>query len=637
MRLKPRRFIMPTTTRRVRAYRHAHSGIYPVALVLIVVFVFADSLLTRAQETTTVATDSARRADDARRKGTITVRVVGEDGQPVPNAIVSAFKHGASARNTFDNTGASTGRYLLTNLDPGVYLVSVFAPGYVPEVDRFADPAERNLYRPGDSAMFRLLKGGVVTGKVVDAAGEPVVGARVKAVRLRDAAGRPVRDSGFEFFGPRERRTDDRGIYRVYGLPSGTYVVVAGGRGAEGFAATRPSTYDSDAPTFYPSATRDTAVELQVQAGQELNNIDIRHRGEQGHAVSGTVTGTFAPQAFGSGAAVVLRHPATGATEGFAFVNNESGTPSFAFEGLGDGDYEITATSSNEKGSATSSPSQRVSVRGADVTGLRLVLAPLGSLAGQLSFEPLSERDAARPECANRRTPLAQESLIFVRRQDASSDAQLNFFNAPSETAPDEKGEFAVRNLRAGRYRLAVRLTDEDLFLRSLTMPAARTSKPSSSNTPGATTPTRAAASLDLARGDFNIGAGESLTGVSVSVGQGAASLRGRVTARVEGETLPENLRVHLVPAERERADDLLRYAEATVQTDGTFAFTNLAPGRYLLTTRAAPEGEPRPASPTPLAWNTETRAALRREAEAANVSTELHACQRVADFVLKK
>src|SRR5918993_308050 len=90
---------------------------------------------------------------------------------------------------------APSGRFVLTNLDPGVYRVSANAPGYVEEFDPTADPSEpRNLYRPGDSVTLRLTKGGVITGKVTDAAGEPVVGARVATVRLRDGAGRIVRE-----------------------------------------------------------------------------------------------------------------------------------------------------------------------------------------------------------------------------------------------------------------------------------------------------------------------------------------------------------------------------------------------------------------------------------------------------------
>ena len=44
-----------------------------------------------------------------------------------------------------------------------------------------------------------------------------------------------------------------------------------------------------------------------------------------------------------------------------------------------------------------------------------------------------------------------------------------------------------------------------------------------------------------------------------------------------DATTIPTGSRVHLVPAEREQTDNLLRYSETLVNSDGTFAFTNLA------------------------------------------------------------
>ena len=55
---------------------------------------------------------------------------------------------------------ATTGRYVLSNLDPGIYRVNVYAPGFVADGDPNTDPAERNLFRVGDTASFRLVKGG---------------------------------------------------------------------------------------------------------------------------------------------------------------------------------------------------------------------------------------------------------------------------------------------------------------------------------------------------------------------------------------------------------------------------------------------------------------------------------------------
>jgi hypothetical protein len=571
------------------------------------------------------------RADEtaARARGSITVRVVDDANQPVKNATVIAFNQGQSARIAYDNSAARNGRYVASNLDPGVYRIIASAPGLIQEFDFNAPPSSQPLYRPGDSVTLRLTRGGVITGRVADADGNAIVGARVTAVRVRDTAGRPAQDNAFDSFRPRERRTDDRGVYRLYGLTPGSYIVLAGGKPQFNFSA-RPNAYDTDAPTYYPSTTRDGAVELQVQTGQELTDIDIRYRGDKGHSVGGTIVGATpaATGQFVGGASATLVHTATGSLESTIFVQGESGARAFSFDGIADGEYDLFASSFQQNEGGMSSPPVHVSVRGADVTGLRLALAPLGSLSGRVGFEPLKAADAAKPECQRQQRALVpQETLVFLRRDGGVDPAQARNFilSTGTEATPDAKGDFTLRNLRDGRYRLGARALDENLFLRSLSLPAPA---------PPAATTARPAPASDPARG-FTLKPGERLAGALVQISAGAASLRGRVAAG-EGEQLPDNLRVYLVPAERERAEDVLRYAEVDVQPDGAFTFKSLAPGRYLLVARPAPP-EPDPRQPAlPLALDTTARAALRRDAEAAKNSVELQPCQRAEDFTLR-
>ena len=607
-------------------------------LITRALLVFAFSLAPAARAQQQPAQQQPSRAEAARadaalaetRGGAITVRVLGEDNQPVANAVVTAQRLGASSSFVNDNSGATTGRYVLSNLDPGVYQISVNAAGFVPDYDPNADPSERDLYRPGDTASFRLVKGGVITGRVLDPEGEPAVGAAVSVVRVRDAAGRPA-SGGFQSFYLRWR-ADDRGVYRVFGLPAGAYLVRAGGRGNMSFGS-RPSAYDSDAPTYYPSTTRDGAVEVQVQAGQEVTDIDVRHRGERGHSVSGTVVGAFGASEFGAaGAGVSLRRVNTTETESFAYVTGTGETRSFVMDGIADGDYELTATSGgeSEKAAGTASAPLRVPVRGADVVGLRLALAPLASVAGRVVLEPLAAADAARPECKGVRPPAIYEALVSATR-DAGTDANATPYSNTAAHAPDERGEFTLRNIMPGRYRLGLRLADDNLFARSVTQAAAAASQPAAASAARTNV-------ADNARNGLSVDAGERLAGVTVTVAQGAASLRGRLAAADDAEQPAGTWRVHLVPAEPERAEDVLRYAETLARPDGSFAFKHLAPGRYHLTARAVSEAELRrpAAQQRRAAWDAAARAELRREAEAAKNAFALTPCQRAEDLTLR-
>jgi hypothetical protein len=166
-----------------------------------------------------------------------------------------------------------------------------------------------------------------------------------------------------------------------------------------------------------------------------------------------------------------------------------------------------------------------------------------------------------------------------------------------------------------------MRLPDENLYVKTIvassSVPARKGGGPAVNN---------------VLRDGLALKQGEKLSGVSVTVAEGAASLRGKVVSEKEGERLPERLRAHLVPTEPNATDGALRYAEAVVGSDGAFAFTNIAPGKYRLITRVTPNDEPA----TPTAWDANERARLRREAMAAKYEIELQPCVRVKDYILQ-
>ncbi len=303
---------------------------------------------------------------------------------------------------------------------------------------------------------------------------------------------------------------------------------------------------------------------------------------------------------------------------------NEGG---FAIFGLSDGEYELEASFSNPETNywARSEP-RRVTVRGANVSGIELRLLPLASIAGQVAIE-------TSPNACNPKAKILFEEIAFSAQPDQkSTEASVSRLrnNLPT-VAANEKGEFRIPALPPGRYRIQPNLPSENWFIKSI---AAR-----SGATTTITTPRQSAnkpdISNDLARYGAVLKQAEKLTGVTVTIADGAASLLGKVTAAKEGSKLPSRLRIHLVPAEPTSADEVLRY-EQTMADNADFAFTNLSPGKYWLLARAIPENEPvdRPAQPA--AWDAAERAKLRKEAEAAKNEIELKPCQRVTDQILK-
>ena len=86
-----------------------------------------------------------------------------------------------------------------------------------------------------------------------------------------------------------------------------------------------------------------------------------------------------------------------------------------------------------------------------------------------------------------------------------------------------------------------------------------------------------------------------------------------------------DGLRVFLVPSERDKVNDPLRYFTAEVNGDGTFLFTNLPPARYWALAQQSQAEIPTSTEKLRLPDALEARANIRRAAEAAKVEVELN------------
>src|SRR5687767_12955907 len=179
--------------------------------------------------------------------GSITGRVVDETGQALPHAMVSIRAAGAARREQVVGTDRE-GVFRISGLEAVAYMLSVSMPSYIiAPRDPDSTPTAVRTYKIGDNATFTLVKGGVITGSVFNANGEPLVGVNVRVQMIRDTNGRLLR-TGYR----NEVTTDDRGIYRIYSLPSGTYVVTAGGSPLH--SSGNFSAFETDASTYAPSS-----------------------------------------------------------------------------------------------------------------------------------------------------------------------------------------------------------------------------------------------------------------------------------------------------------------------------------------------------------------------------------------------
>jgi len=98
---------------------------------------------------------------------------------------------------------------------------------------------------------------------------------------------------------------------------------------------------------------------------------------------------------------------------------------------------------------------------------------------------------------------------------------------------------------------------------------------------------------------------------------------------------VPARTFIYLVPAETDKAEDVLHFFASPVDPAGAFALNNLPPGRYWVLAKPTPAAESSIMSTLRLPDETELRAKLRQEAEAAKIETTLKPCQNVSDFPL--
>ena len=562
---------------------------------------------------TVMAQSPADETQTAPATGAITGRV-SEGGRPVPNATVIVRGSSPFAQPRLTATD-NEGNFQVNDLPAELYIVSASAPGYVTPP---RDDGPMAFTRIGESLDLSMVKGGVITGSVTSPTGEPAVQIAVRAIMIKDASGQPPRFPPNQAF----RVTDDRGIYRLYGLQPGTYLVAAGGRGSFGVSS---GAYDFDVPTYAPSSTRDTASEITVRAGDEMTGVDIRYRGDSGRVVTGVVTGLVEQSQPGPGSPTInMLQISNGVPLGTSSTFQMPGGRGFTFYGVADGDYELTAQLFLGPGESLVSESRRISVKGGDVTGIELALKPLASIGGKVTFEA-----STAPECKNKRRPLISETMIAARRSEKGipKDQLRPMAYFVAQGSPNKSGEFVLRNLRPGPYNLNTRFFAKYWYLNSITRDA-----PSGGPATAKTGP--ANRQTDLARNQLNLKTGERVFGVTISLAEGAASLRGTIKLEA-GQTVPARLYVHLVPSEKERLDDVLRVFAARVNADGTFALNNLPPGRYWAVARVAQESETDMSARVRMPDEGELRTQIKRAAEAGKAAVAFQPCQNVTDYQL--
>ena len=422
-------------------------------------------------------------------------------GSPVRRAIVTLASSTLPAGRSI--VTSDDGAFTFDGLSPGDYTVQVSRAAFLKSAygaarpGRAGTPIALSAGQRVTDLVVVLPRGSAIEGLLRDAAGDPAPGMRVEAIRLtRTATGERGERVGQAF-------TDDRGVYRLYGLPSGEYVlaattaVVVGGLGEIGapseaevdaiFAdlqrrlaglaqqAATPAKPDtppvqlrgySTPATYYPGTVSSIeAGRLSLGQSDDRIGVDFAMKLSNASTVSGTVSvlgGQSIPQI-----TVQIR---TWGPELPVFGGAMSSGPSVTFNraestfriaNVPPGRYRVIARSLNAPGNPTTSIASGgaappigadggpvlwaeadVQVTGADVPGIALALRPAPRMSGRISFA----QGSAKPSTVT--------DVRLALEPSSSADVPSNGVTTPIAGRVRADGSFEFPAVIPGAYRL---------------------------------------------------------------------------------------------------------------------------------------------------------------------------------------
>lgn len=470
------------------------------------------------------------------------VTISGSAIEGIPVVAVSGQtvnRRDAAARSVTD----SEGRYRLSELLPGQYQIWAVTPGLISETGpRYGFPGVGSVQSINLSANedvsnidLRLVRGAVITGRVTDADNKPVVEERV-SLQLVDEHGAPSRFGSSPSY-DQMYQTDDRGVYRIYGLAGGRYKVSVGYDSSDGVLRGHHER------TFHPGVRdQSKGAIVELKEGGEARDIDIK---------LGTPTETYAVSGRVIDVETGLPIPRAGVR--FAIVRRDQGRPvpsfglqaddrgEFSFDGLAAGHYTALATSEFYGGNFYGDP-VNFEVVDHNVRGLEVKAMPGLSVSGVVVADGMSIKDL-----------LSELPTLRIFARVASGTNSENPAGGSSIVAPD--GSFQVNGLRPGRVSINA-----------------------STSAPPYTAPSIARIEHDgigVAQG-FDIQ--QSVSGLRITINYGTGAIRG--TVRLEGGVSLADSRI-FVNSKREGEPN---GTGVVVDARGQFIIKNLAPGTYELT-----------------------------------------------------
>jgi uncharacterized protein (DUF2141 family) len=501
---------------------------------------------TPARDATTTPQQPA--TGSAEISGTVTLA---GGSAPIRRAQVSLSAQ--AIRNQRTIVTDDKGHFAFTSLPTGRYSLSASKPGYVTttygakKAGRPGTPIQLADGQKFDRATILMPKGSVLTGIVVDEANEPTPGTQVRAYRYVMRTGeKSLQQDG-------SASTDDRGVYRIYGLQPGDYLV----------SATPRSLNLSDVRQSVMAQ-----VDQLLQQAQALNATDPQGGGGAGGGGRGGAQGAGNP---GRGA---------GGGRGQALIDQANQLQ----QQLAQQEKEQTVGYAPVYYPGTTNPATAAPITlnvGEEHGGvdLQLLQVPTAIVAGSV----------ASPDGR-----LPQGVLIMLRpMMTPGSPTVPNLSDQAANARVLADGTFSFSNVAPGQYTVSARATIRETDPTQAIQPNAPNGRGRGAfGGPGGRGP-GVISSVLWASADVTVN-GQNITGLALALAAGM-SVSGRVEFR--GGSLPPptdltRVRVTLSSQDPQTQQPLGGgMGLATVDASGNFTIAGVPPGRYVLRANAPAGG----------------------------------------------
>ncbi len=456
------------------------------------------------------------------------------------------------------------GEFVMKGVKAGVYQPIVKVQGVLnPGYNDADNPNFQQITIDGVSEIqtnIGVQRGGAISGRVLYADGEPVIGARIQILTKKDER--------FTYFsgdqsGNNSFVTDDRGFYRFTALPANEYIVFVAELSSQNGSGNSTNGYisnsnDSILKTFYPNAAEvKNAKPLNVFLGQELSDINLTVNDRRLFKISGS--------AVAKGNNLPLKDMQISFQKiGEDISNNYSSNSSKQTEtdargnwilvDLPAGKYRLTAAAKNSSDYDGNQPepianqpkyapvSKEIEIGNENLTDVLFEIPKQATISGTVTVED------GKP------LPDYVTFGAFDEEKETNSSAYLRNQIDKNNQAQKPNNEFHIEGLSAGKYFLTAS-TGGKYFAKSITL-----KNSDAKNTP------------------IEIKDGENIEGVQIVLSADSGIVKGRINNyKNEGRTF-----IALIPnvKSRMRAERLIG-GGGIPKANGDFEF-DAAPGEYL-------------------------------------------------------